>query len=618
MPVPVVPAAAGAQVAPSVETLVSSNGRRVMLIENLKRRLTEVNRDRPDIWTFKDIVAGSASYLPNQRLLVSDMSGNRIVEIDPLTSQVVWTYGEGAQRGLRGPRWGGRLSNGNTLIADTGNHRVLEVSAAGQPVWTHGESGRAGCTGHGLFKPHAAVRTPEGTTLIADAGNHRVIEVDAKGTIVWQYGNPSNRLGGNQGSGPNQLSEPSWASRMPDGRTLIADTGNGRVLELDPAKNIVWQYRATLAKGGSPVKDPVAATRLPSGNTLILGRQGVIEVDGELNIVWEHHVAPATGSTAPLPGNHPLTNPLEALRQASPSVPLEMTKRVETPPAPTHTGSELPSNFPDTFLLADRTGGRVVEIDRKLQVFWQFSGFAGGNRMVAPNYVTRLPNGGTLITDTGNHRVVEVRDQSIVWQYGKTGVTGGDQRHLSQPRSAERTPQGTMLIADFGNRRVLEVTVAGEVRWGREGFKGPCYASRLPSGHTLVCDWADHQVLEIDAKGAVVWSYGQSGYSGSGDNQLFHPEHAVRLENGHTLISDTQNHRVIEVDGDRRIVWQYGGAPEFLGRKGRFGMQFNTPVCAWRLPEGNTVVTHAGKNHVIELDAELNILWHFTLSSDRR
>lgn len=614
---PAAPAALAGPAAPSVETLVSGNGRRVILIENLKRRLTEVDRDRPDVWTFKDIVAGSACYLPNQRMLVSDTSANRIVEIDPLSSQIVWTYGDGG-RGLRGPRWAGRLSNGNTLVVDTGNHRILEVTTAGQQVWTHGEAGRAGCTGHGLFKPHAAVRTADGTTLIADSGNHRVIEVDPKGAIVWQYGNQNNRLGGNQGSGPNQLSEPSWASRTPDGTTLVADTGNGRVVEIDPAKTVVWQYRAPLAKGGTPIKDPFAATRLANGNTLVLGRQGVIEVDAELNIVWEHHVVTTTASTAPLPATGPLpaAGPLEMLRQASGP---ELTKRVEAAPQ-THLGSELPANFPDSFMLADRTGGRVVEIDRKMQIFWQFSGFSGGagNRLVAPNYVTRLPNGGTLIADTGNHRVIEVRDQSIVWQFGKSGEAGGGPRHVSQPRSAERTPQGTMLIADFGNRRVIEVTVAGEVRWGREGFKGPCYASRLSSGNTLVTDWADHQVLEIDAKGAVVWSYGQSGYSGSGDNQLFHPEHAVRLENGHTLISDTQNHRVIEVDAERRIVWQYGGAPEYLGRKGRFGMQFNTPVYAWRLPEGTTVVTHAGKNHVIELDAELNILWHFTLAPDRR
>ncbi|MNX97008.1 NHL repeat protein [compost metagenome] len=466
------------------------------------------------------------------------------------------------------------------------------------------------------------MRTPEGGTLIADTGNHRVIEVDEAGAVVWQYGNTANRLGGNQGSGPNQLSEPAWAARLPNGHTLIADTGNGRVIELDAQKALLWQYRAGAARGGTPVKDPCGATRLANGNTLVLGRQGAVEVDPDLTIVWEHHLAPREG-TAPLsavvPSAHPAYQPIlnpEAL------VPLvEPAKKPEPAiAAPDHRGSELPANLPDAVLLADRTGGRVLEIDRKMQIFWQFSGIVGGggNRLLAPNYVTRLPNGGTLVADTGNHRVVEVRDQSIVWQFGKPGEAGAGPKHLSQPRSVERTPQGTMLIADFGNRRVVEVTVAGDVRWGREGFKGPAYASRLPSGNTLVCDWADHQVLEIDPKGSVVWSFGQSGYGGPGANQLYHPEHAVRLENGNTLIADTQNHRVIEVSPAREIVWQYGGEPAFLGRKGRFGIQLNTPIVAWRLSEGTTLVVHAGKNHIVELDPELNILWHFTLAQDRR
>ncbi|HEY9898166.1 MAG TPA: hypothetical protein V6D00_03185 [Pantanalinema sp.] len=608
----------------SIEALVAGNGRRLLVIENLKRQVTQIDRDRPETWTFKDVVAGSACYLPSGRLLFADLGQHRVIEVDPLSSKVVWAFGESSDRTrtLRAPRWAGRLAGGHTLVADTGNHRVVEVSPEGEIAWSHGETGRAGCAGQALFKPHSAVRTPEGGTLIADTGNHRVIEVDEAGAVVWQYGNGANRLGGNQGSGPNQLSEPAWAARLPNGHTLIADTGNGRVIELDAEKALVWQYRAGAARGGTPVKDPCGAARLANGNTLVLGRQGAVEVDPELTIVWEHHPAPREG-TAPLsalvPAAHPAYQPIispEAL------VPLSEPARMPEP-APVvaaHRGSELPANLPDSVLLADRTGGRVLEIDRKMQIFWQFSGIVGGggNRLLAPNYVTRLPNGGTLVADTGNHRVVEVRDQSIVWQFGKPGEAGSGPRHLSQPRSVERTLQGTMLIADFGNRRVVEVTVAGDVRWGREGFKGPSYASRLPSGNTLVCDWADHQVLEIDPRGTVVWSFGQSGFGGPGSNQLYHPEHAVRLENGNTLIADTQNHRVVEVSPAHEIVWQYGGDAAFLGRKGRFGIQLNTPIIAWRLSEGTTLVVHAGKNHVVELDAELNILWHFTLAQDRR
>jgi hypothetical protein len=44
---------------------------------------------------------------------------------------------------------------------------------------------------------------------------------------------------------------------------------------------------------------------------------------------------------------------------------------------------------------------------------------------------------------------------------------------------------------------------------------------------------------------------------------------------------------------------------------GRFGMQFVTPIAAWRLPNGHVVVQHAGKGHVVEVDKDLNILFQF-------
>lgn len=586
---------------------------KVLLPENLKRQLTELSKDR-DAVAFKGVNAGGATYLPSGRILATDVGAGKVIEIDPLTQKIVWSFGgDPGDRAkfLRAPRWASRLSNGNTLIADTGNHRVLEVTPEGEVVWQYGEPGRAGCAGQGLFKPSAAVRSASGNTMITDAGNHRLVEVSPEGKVVWQYGNAANRLGGGAGSGTGQLAEPSYAYRLANDRVLVTDTGNQRVLELDDMRQIVWHYRHGAVKGGLGVKDPMAAFRVDTG-TIVLGRYGVVEVDPELKVLWEHHLAGA--GTAPLATVAPATREL-TMRVPEAAAPVGAP--VAEPEAAASTGQDLPANFPDMFLVCDRNGGRVVEIDRKMQQAWQFTGMVSGDkqRIVAPNTATRLPNGNTLIADTGNHRVIEVRDQAIVWQFGKRGNAAGDAKHLNQPRSAERTAQHTVVIADFGNGRVLEVSNTQDVVACLNGFKAPAYAAKLAGGTFLVVDWGAHQVLECDERGKALWSYGQAGFSGKGENQLFHPEFAWRLENGHTLIADTQNHRVIEVNRERELQWQYGGDPMYLGRKGRFGMQFNTPVAAWRLPSGNTMVFHAGNNHLLEVDPELNIVWHFTLSS---
>lgn len=587
----------------SIDSWIGPQAGRALLVDAMRRQVVEIFREKREGWALRNTVAGGATYLPGGTVLVVDSAQGKVLEIDPKTSQPVWSFGGGDRnKQLRGPRGATRLSNGNTLIADTGNHRVMVVTPQGEIVWSYGEYGKAGCAHGSLFKPQGAFRGKNGNTLIADSGNHRVVEVNEAGEVVWQYGNHVNRLGGGQGSGANQLSDPSMALRLDEGPVLIADTGNQRVLEIDEMKQITWHYRPGATRGGTAIRDPLCVARVAEGRTFIAGRSGVIEVDADQRIVWEFHFTTKSEATQvagapPVPG---------AVRETP--GPEDRT--------PLNRAQDIPVNLPGTFLLVDRMRSRILEIDRNMQVAWQFSGLGGGerNRIDHPHWASRLANANTLITDTNHHRVVEVRDNAIVWQFGKRGEEGTTPRHLSQPRSAERSPTGTTVIADFGNHRVLEVNAAQECVWRKDGLSGPAYAAKIASGNILVVDWSAHLVLEINDRGMPVWQYGQMGNNGKGANQLFHPEHASRLENGNTLICDTQNHRVIEVNPDKQIVWQYGGEPEFLGRKGRFAMQMLTPVVAWRLPSGRTMVHHAGANHVVELESDLSIVWHFTLT----
>ena len=71
-------------------------------------------------------------------LIVADSENNRVVEYDAETMEEVWRY-EGPSAGdrLQWPRDADRLPNGNTLIADSRNFRVLEVGPDGEVVWAH-------------------------------------------------------------------------------------------------------------------------------------------------------------------------------------------------------------------------------------------------------------------------------------------------------------------------------------------------------------------------------------------------------------------------------------------------------------------------------------------------
>jgi hypothetical protein len=79
-----------------------------------------------------------------------------------------------------------------------------------------------------------ASRLENGHTLITDSNNNRIVEVDRHDQIVWQY--VTNTL---PGSNPNPL--PTRAVRLRNGNTLISDQFNNRVIEVNEGKHIVFQ-----------------------------------------------------------------------------------------------------------------------------------------------------------------------------------------------------------------------------------------------------------------------------------------------------------------------------------------------------------------------------------------
>jgi hypothetical protein len=62
-----------------------------------------------------------------------------VLEIDPHTSEIVWTYQERQQVDFFAPHLSNaqRLPNGNTLICEGTFGRLFEVTEAGDTVWEY-------------------------------------------------------------------------------------------------------------------------------------------------------------------------------------------------------------------------------------------------------------------------------------------------------------------------------------------------------------------------------------------------------------------------------------------------------------------------------------------------
>ena len=98
-----------------------------------------------------------------------------------MSGGVVWSYGDSPSESLNWPRDANRLTNGNTLITDSKNHRVIEVTPKNETVWTYQMEKH----GH-LYEGH---RLLNGNTLISAQQRYQVFEVDPAGNIVWSFRN---------------------------------------------------------------------------------------------------------------------------------------------------------------------------------------------------------------------------------------------------------------------------------------------------------------------------------------------------------------------------------------------------------------------------------------------
>ncbi|WP_338740790.1 hypothetical protein [Haloplanus salilacus] len=107
-----------------------------------------------------------------------------------------------------------------------------------------------------LYHQHNPQWLGDGAVLVADSENHRVVELHRTDSGDWE---PAWVL---EGAGGQKFDWPRDADRLPNGNTLITDTRNARLVEVNESGRVVWErqldYRTL----------PYEADRLPEGETV--------------------------------------------------------------------------------------------------------------------------------------------------------------------------------------------------------------------------------------------------------------------------------------------------------------------------------------------------------------
>lgn len=297
------------QAAATPHDAAAMGGYDLLIADRGNRRLIIVTPQKKIIWTytFHDAPPGNGAddsfFADGGRTILTNLEHSYIIrKIDIATGKAVWQYGKmnvhGTKRNrLYFPDDAYQLPNGNIVVADIRNCRILEISPDKKVVRQAGRTGD--CSGHPgtLRSPNGDRPLANGHLLVSEIQGHWLTELDQNWKEVMRFklpilypSDPQPTLKGNivvagythpghiiivnrqqkvlwryKPQKDGGLNRPSLAEELPNGNIIATDDLNHRIVVIDPKTNkIVWQYGVKGHPGSAP-----GYLRIPDGLDII-------------------------------------------------------------------------------------------------------------------------------------------------------------------------------------------------------------------------------------------------------------------------------------------------------------------------------------------------------------
>lgn len=265
---------------------------RFLTADSSKQRIAIIGEDGKTQWESKIGPLHDLHYLPSGNVLFQ-RNWTTIVEVDPKTNETVWSYDAAKRNGNEGKRLEihafQRLADGNTMIAESGVSRIIEVDPSGEVV---AEIKLQVSEPHPHRDTRLARKLPSGNYLVCHEGDGAVSEYDPSGNVVWRYEVPLFGKKPANGHGLEAWGNQCFSAvRLKSGNTLIS-TGNGHgIIEVTPEHEIVWQVAQDDLEGVQ-LAWVTTLQVLPSGNIVIgnchatAANPQIVEINREKQVVW--------------------------------------------------------------------------------------------------------------------------------------------------------------------------------------------------------------------------------------------------------------------------------------------------------------------------------------------
>ena len=180
------------------------------------------------------------------------------------------------------------VNEGTAILSDVANHKLCVLNLSDRTITREIGRGR-GPGAHQFNTPRDVISLSAAIIAVADSGNHRVkvLNYDT-GEVIRCIGKGQGNLRSqsNEPWGSNQLNGPRGLALLPNNTLAVADSGNHRVMIVDPYKDNTF-IQCIGSPGSGPLQfcNPMGLQTLPNGMLAVVDtdndRLQVIDRDGQ-------------------------------------------------------------------------------------------------------------------------------------------------------------------------------------------------------------------------------------------------------------------------------------------------------------------------------------------------
>jgi tetratricopeptide (TPR) repeat protein/sugar lactone lactonase YvrE len=489
-------------------------------------------------------------------------------------------------------------SAGNVYVPELGNHTVRKITSAGVVSTIAGLAGNAGSAdGAGSVarfnSPIAAALDSAGNVYVADSGNHTIRKITAAGVVSTIAG-----LAGNAGSTDGigslaRFNNPDGIAVDGSGNIYVAESANHTIRKITP-DGLVSTLAGVAGSSGN-ANGTGGAARFNGPEGLALDSVGNLYVsDSNNHTIRRITTAGVVSTVAGLAGRYGSADGAGSVAQF----------RNPTSVALDAAGNVYVADF-NNFAVRKITPAGVVSTLAGLSTCGSTDGTGPAARFKSPYYLTVDDAGIVYVTDTDNFTVRKItRDGVVSTLAGLAGSNGsadgpGNVARFAQTEGIALDGAGNVYVADYGFSTIRKITSDGTVSTlaglaGNGGtadglgsaarFQNPRGVALDNAGNLYIADSGNNTIRKVTPGGFVstfagAAANGAGSADGVGSAAQFNGPKGVAVDSaGNVYVADSGNHTIRQITPGGVVSTLAGsaGSPGNVDGTGN-GARFNGP-----------------------------------------